>query len=75
MEFQPLTIEGWECWDLIQRCQGQIRFVDKHFIGFDLTAVVTVAKSLGYNEDVMIRLLEHAEAGVAEAFRSNDGHN
>ena len=64
------TVEGWQAWELIETCSGQLRTAGMGgIIGFDLPAFLQVADALGYERKSLISLLSFAESGMLEAMR------
>ena len=62
-----MTAEGFEVWDLVQRCT-QFRFYPNGKVaGLDTTHVLKIAQILGYDEYAAVLLLEYLEPGLQEA--------
>ncbi|MBK8211483.1 MAG: hypothetical protein IPK78_17575 [Rhodospirillales bacterium] len=64
-----MTDAGWEAWDVLTRCSGQLRLAPNGsvVIGLDLTAAMTLATALGYDARSVAELLPAAEAGLITA--------
>jgi hypothetical protein len=77
VENEPLTDVGWQAWDVLTRCSGQIRSVPGAVIGIDFGAPFAVDHALGYNLVALAELLPAGEAGLAAALneRIADGGN
>lgn len=67
---QPLTHDGWQVWDLVGRLGGQVRVAGKAVIGWDMGAVLALARALGLNPMVAAELLPELEAVMVR--RSNE---
>ena len=69
IEHAPLTDAGWQAWDVLARCAGQLRLAPNAFvvIGLDLSATIALATALGYNARFVAELLPAAEAGLVKA--------
>jgi hypothetical protein len=49
MEQEPLTVEGFEVWDILMRSQSAIKWLPSgHIIGFDLNLLFLTAQNLNY---------------------------
>jgi len=59
---RPLTVEGWQVWDLAQRLTGQLRVVPGAVLGLDMTAALAIADALGVDTLVAAELLPEIEA-------------
>ena len=69
---EPLTAEGFETWDVIQRCGGQLRLhPNGNIAGFDIPTILSITEALGYDLQAMLLLLDNAEAGLREAVKKN----
>ena len=58
---RPLTIEGWQVWDLAQRLTGQLRAVPGAILGLDMTAALAMADALGIDTLACAELLPEVE--------------
>ena len=62
----PLTLEGWQIWDLAQRLTGQLRLAagmgGGAVIGWDMTAALAMARALGVNPLIAAECLPEIEA-------------
>lgn len=64
------TAEGYEAWDVILRCDTQLRVVPSgNVLGFDLPAFITVAEALGYSLQAFVSLIGSAEAGMLQGIK------
>ena len=65
----PLTDGGWQAWDVLTRCGGQLRLAPNGaaVIGLDLAAAIALATALGYDARGVAELLPMAEAGMVAA--------
>lgn len=59
---QPLTHDGWQVWDLVGRLGGQMRVAGMAVIGWDMGAVLALARALGLNPMVAAEMLPELEA-------------
>ena len=58
------------------RCQGQLRTAGMGgVIGLDLSAVLQLAHTLGYDETAMAELLPYAERGMVTAINARTPHD
>ena len=64
---EPTTEAGWQAWDVLLRCSGQIRVIPGAAVGLDFTAALAVAAALGYDAAALAELLPAAEAGMIAA--------
>ena len=71
-EHEPLTDAGWQAWDVILRCSGQLRLAPRAgiVIGLDLTAALSLGAALGYDTRALAELLPAAEAGLVAAINT-----
>ena len=68
-ETAPLSLEGWQAWDVVTKCAGQLRLSPTGGVsGLDLSAAFTCAHALGYDLGALAELLPAAEAGMVAAF-------
>ncbi len=58
----PLSYEGWQIWDLVQRLAGQLRIAGTSVIGWDMGAALQLGSALGVPARVMAELLPPIEA-------------
>ena len=62
----PLTLEGWQVWDLVQRLGGQIRLTGgmsgSAVLGWDLAAALQLGAALGLSTLIIAELLPPIEA-------------
>jgi hypothetical protein len=63
---EPLTDAGWQAWDVLLRCSGQLRMTQGLAIGLDLGAMLKLATALGYSH-LPVELFCSAEAGTIRA--------
>ena len=59
---QPLTLDGWQVWDLSRRLDGQMRVAGKAVLGRDMGAAMALSQALGLNPMVVAELLPELEA-------------
>ena len=74
-EHEPQTQEGWQAWDLVVDCQGQLRSAGMGGVaGLDLPATLEMAQLRGYDRRMMAQLLPGCEAGIVSgcAMRDDD---
>jgi hypothetical protein len=65
-----------ETWDVLLACQGQLRLAPSgHVVGIDMNAALKLGAARGSNLAVLSELLPAAEAGLAEAVRSDQVRN
>jgi hypothetical protein len=72
LEREPLTDAGWQTWDVILRCTGQLRLVPNAaiVIGIDLAAALSIGAALGHDVYALAELLPAAEAGLVTALNA-----
>lgn len=72
IEHGPLTDAGWQAWDVLTRCSGQLRLAPNAsvVIGLDLSAAIALATTLGYDIRAVAELLPAAEAGLVAALNA-----
>jgi hypothetical protein len=59
---KPLTLDGWQVWDLVGRLGGQMRVAGKAVLGWDMGSAMALAQALGLNPMVVAELLPELEA-------------
>ena len=63
---KPLTLEGWQVWDLVQRLGGQLRIAGGMsggaVLGWDMTAALQLGAALGLSPHILAELLPPIEA-------------
>lgn len=63
---RPLTLEGWQVWDLAQRLTGQLRVAagmgGTMVLGWDMTAALALARALGLDPLIAAECLPEIEA-------------
>lgn len=63
---RPLTLDGWQVWDLAQRLTGQLRIAagmgGGAVIGWDMTAALAMAQALGVDPLIAVECLPEIEA-------------
>jgi hypothetical protein len=59
---RPLTLDGWQVWDLAQRLGGQLRAIPGVVIGWDMGAALAMADALGVPPAAAAELLPVIEA-------------
>ena len=63
---KPLTLEGWQVWDLVQRLGGQIRVTGGMsggaVLGWDMAAALQLGVALGLSPLIIAELLPPIEA-------------
>jgi hypothetical protein len=67
IEKEPLSDAGWQAWDILTRCAGQLRFMPGAVIGLDLGAALSVGAAAGYDAIALAELLPAGEAGLVAA--------
>ena len=69
---QPLTLEGWQVWDLAQRLTGQLRIATgmggATVLGWDMGAAITIARALGVDPLIAAECLPEIEAVMVRKF-------
>jgi hypothetical protein len=71
----PQSIEGWETWDVLERCAGQLRVGPGGPVGLDFTAALAVGAALGYDAVGLAELLPAAAGlmrGLAKLVKDDD---
>lgn len=64
---EPLTDLGWQAWDILTRCAGQLRVVPGAVIGLDFGAALKMGAAAGYDAAGLAELLPAGELGMVEA--------
>jgi hypothetical protein len=64
---EPLTGIGWQAWDILTRCAGQLRLVPGAVVGIDLGAAMAVGAAAGYDPAGLAELLPAGELGMVQA--------
>ena len=64
---EPMTDAGWQAWDVLLRCSGQLRIVAGAVIGLDLGAALCLGEALGHDRRALAELLPAGEAGLLAA--------
>ena len=63
---KPLTLEGWQIWDLVQRLSGQVRVTGGMSVGavlgWDMGAALQLGTALGLSPLIIGELLPPIEA-------------
>ena len=63
---KPLTLEGWQIWDLVQRLGGQMRVAGGMsggaVVGWDMGAALQLGAALGLSPLIIAELLPPIEA-------------
>lgn len=63
---KPLTLEGWQVWDLVQRLGGQVRVAGGMsggaVLGWDMGAALQLGAALGLSPFILAELLPPIEA-------------
>lgn len=63
---KPLTLEGWQVWDLVQRLGGQVRVAGGMsggaVLGWDMAAALQLGAALGLSPLIIAELLPPIEA-------------
>jgi len=72
LEHEPLTDAGWQAWDVILRCSGQLRLAPHAgiVIGIDMAAALALGAALGHDVYALAELLPAAEAGLVAAINT-----
>ncbi|MGE0108146.1 MAG: hypothetical protein AB7S81_00035 [Bdellovibrionales bacterium] len=60
-------MEGWQAWDVILRCSGQLRAAGFGVMGIDMDAAMKVGEALGYDSHALAELLPSCESGLVTA--------
>ena len=63
---RPITLEGWQVWDLVQRLGGQVRVAGGMsggaVLGWDMGAALQLGAALGLSPVIVAELLPPIEA-------------
>lgn len=70
---RPLTLDGWQVWDLVGRLGGQMRVAGKAVLGWDMGAAMALAQALGLNPMVVAELLPALEAVMVRRMNEKIG--
>ncbi len=70
---QPLTLDGWQVWDLVGRLGGQMRVAGKAVLGWDFGAAMALAQAFGLNPMVVAELLPELEAVMVRRMNEKIG--
>ena len=76
---KPLTLEGWQVWDLVQRLGGQIRVTGGMsggaVLGWDMAAAFQLGVALGLSPFIIAELLPPIEAVMVRKTNQEIEHN
>ena len=72
---RPLTYEGWQVWDLVDRLGGQLRVLPGAVIGWDLTAALALGDALGIPPLAMAELLPVIETMMVAKLNEQMDHS
>lgn len=53
----PLSVEGWQVWDLAGRLSGQLRAIPGAVLGWDMGAAFVMGAALGISPPAIAELL------------------
>jgi len=70
-----MTDAGWQAWDVLTRCAGQLRVVGSSVIGLDLTPMLGIGEALGHDRRALAELLPAGEAGLLAALNQQTATN
>jgi hypothetical protein len=70
---QPLSVEGWQVWDLVGRLGGQLRVAPGAVLGWDMGAALAMAQALGVNTLIAAELLPEIEAVMVRKLNEQMG--
>jgi hypothetical protein len=59
---RPLSLEGWQVWDLVGRLGGQLRVLPGAVTGWDMSAALALGEALGVPPVAAAELLPAIEA-------------
>ena len=68
-----MTDAGWQAWDVLTRCAGQLRLGQGAVIGLDLAAAFRLGEALGHDPGPLAELLPAGEAGMLSALNGRIG--
>jgi len=69
---KPVSEEGFEVWETVQRGANQLRIAGNGFIlGFDINALAAIHGAAGYDLTVLLHLFHHAERGLLQAIKNH----
>ena len=60
-------MDGWQAWDVILRCSGQLRTAQFGITGLDMDAAMKIGEALGYDTHALAEFLPVCEAGHVTA--------
>lgn len=63
---RPLTLEGWQVWDLVLRLGGQLRALPGAALGWDFAAAFALAHALGIDARLVAEILPELEPIVVQ---------
>jgi len=76
---KPLTLEGWQLWDLVQRLGGQVRVAGgvsgRAVLGWDMAAALQLGAALGLSPLIIAELLPPIEAVMVRKTNQEIEHN
>lgn len=76
---KPLTLEGWQVWDLVQRLGGQIRVTGGMsggaVIGWDMAAALQLGAALALSPLIIAELLPPIEAVMVRKTNEEIDHH
>ena len=74
---KPLTLEGWQVWDLVQRLGGQVRgsgcMSGGAVLGWDMAAALQLGTALGLSPLIIAELLPPIEAVMVRKINEQVG--
>ena len=70
---RPLTLDGWQVWDLVGRLGGQMRVAGKAVLGWHMGSAMALAQALGLNPMVVAELLPELEAVMVRRMNEKIG--
>jgi hypothetical protein len=72
VETAPVSLEGWQVWDVAAKCAGQLRLAPMGGVsGLDFTAAFACGQALSYDLAALAELLPAAEAGMVGAINNS----
>jgi hypothetical protein len=69
---EPLTDAGWQAWDVLLRCSGQLRVTQSGILALDFAAIFAWASALGYDTIALADLLATAETALIQALHERE---